>query len=51
MGQLRRGLPEILEEDSNELTSLGRRLLAPLYSELVELDGKIERIERELQAV
>jgi transposase len=51
MGQLRRGLPEVLEDESNELTVLGRRLLASLHSELSELDEKIERIEKELQAV
>ena len=47
MGQLRRGLPEVLEDESNELTALGRRLLASWYSELSELDEKIERIEKE----
>lgn len=51
MGQLHRGLPEVLEEESNELTVLGRRLLASLYGELNELEENIERIDKELQAV
>lgn len=51
IGQVRRGVPEILENESNELTSLGRRLVASLYDELVDLDNKIERIEKELRAV
>jgi transposase len=51
IGQLRRGLPEVLEDESNELTTLGRRLLASLYDELVEVNDKIERLETELRAV
>ena len=51
VGQVRRGLPEILEEGNNELTAFSRRLLASLYAELVELDGKIETLEEEVKAV
>jgi transposase len=51
IGQLRRGLPEVLEDESNELTTLGRRLLASLYDELVEVNDKIEHVETELRAV
>src|SRR5437016_3900601 len=51
VGQVRRGVPEILEDESNELTLLGRRLLASLYNELVDLDSKVEQIEKELRAV
>jgi transposase len=51
IGQLRRGLPEVLEDESNELTTLGRRLLASLYDELVEVNDKIEHVEKELRAV
>ncbi len=51
VGQVRRGVPEILEDESNELTLWGRRLLASLYNELVDLDSKVEQIEKELRAV
>lgn len=47
--QLRRGLPVILEED-NELTPFTRRLVACLYEELVELDGKLAAIEEQVRA-
>jgi len=50
IGHLRRGLPQILEED-NELTGFGRRLLASLYEELVEVDRKLDAIEEQLRAV
>jgi hypothetical protein len=45
VGPLRRGLPEILEDGSNELTAFSRRLFASLYDELAELDGKIGAME------
>jgi transposase len=51
LAQLRRGLPLVLEDESNELTALGRRLLNSLYVELIELENKIEQADRELQAV
>lgn len=51
IGQLRRGLPEVLEDDSNELTVLSRRLIASLYGELAELDQRIEQLDAELKAV
>ena len=51
VGRVRRGVPEILEDESNELTLLGRRLLASLHNELVDLDSKVEQIEKELRAV
>ncbi len=51
IGQLRRGLREILEDEGNELTPFGRRLLVSLYNELVDLDRKVEHIEQELHAV
>lgn len=47
--QLRRGLPSILEED-NELTPFTRRLMASLYDELLELDGKLAAIEEQVRA-
>ncbi len=46
-----RGLPEILEDGSNELTAFSRRLFASLYDELADLDGKIVTIEEQVRAV
>ena len=51
IGQLRRGLPLILENAENELTDFGRRLFASLYEELVQLDEKIEAIDEQVKAV
>lgn len=48
--QLRRGLPQVLEEADNELTPFTRRLLAALYEELVELDRKLAAIEEQVRA-
>lgn len=49
ISQLRRNLPQILEEE-NELTSFTRRLLASLYDELVELDKKLAAIEEQVRS-
>jgi transposase len=50
VAQLRRHLPALLEDDSNELTISTRYLLHSLYEELIELETKIasadQRIER-----
>lgn len=50
VAQLRRHLPALLEDDSNELTIFTRHLFHSLYEELVELEAKIgsadQRIER-----
>ena len=51
IGQLRRRLPEVLEDKSNELTAFSRRLIASLYEELAELDQRIEQLDAELKAV
>lgn len=51
VGQLRRGLPGILEDASNELTAFSRRLFASLYDELLDLEDKIEAIERQVRTV
>lgn len=50
VSQLRRRLPEILEEGDNGLTDFGRELFAGLYEELARLDQRIgacdEQIDR-----
>ena len=51
IGQLRRGLPLILENAENELTDFGRRLFASLYEDLVQLDDKIEAIDEQVRAI
>jgi transposase len=49
VGQLRRGLPAILEDAENGLTGFGRRLFGTLYEELVEWQDKIDAADRQLQ--
>lgn len=41
---LRRSLPEILEDGSNELTPIQRELLASSYDRLVSLDAELKRL-------
>jgi transposase len=48
IGQVRRGLPMVLEEASNELSTLGRRLFNGLYEQLVDLDKRIEELDEEI---
>jgi transposase len=40
-GQVRRGLPAVLEDGENQLTGFGRELFQSLYEELAQLDEKI----------
>jgi len=40
-GQVRRGLPTVLEDAENQLTGFGRELFRNLYEELAQLDEKI----------
>lgn len=48
-GQLRRGLPSVLEDAENQLTGAGRALFQSLYEELVELDEKIAAADTRIQ--
>jgi transposase len=48
IGQVRRGLPMVLEDASNELSTLGRRLFNGLYEQLVDLDKRIEELDEEI---
>lgn len=48
---LKRRLPEIISDDSNELTPRGRALFRELYDELVELEGKIAMVDRRIGQV
>jgi transposase len=51
VSQLRRGLPLILEDATNELTPFGRRLFASLYEELLSLEEKIKAIDEQISTV
>ena len=51
LGQLRRGLPLALEDASNELTALSRRLFASLHEELLSLEEKIAALDEQIVAV
>lgn len=51
IGHLRKGLPLILEDASNELSGDMRALFAELYEELVELDKRIKQKDKAILAV
>jgi len=48
-GQVRSGLPAVLEDAQNQLTGFGRELFQSLYEELAELDAKIGDADRRIQ--
>lgn len=48
-GQVRRGLPTVLEDAENQLTGFGRELFHRLYEELVLLDEKIGDADDQIQ--
>lgn len=48
-GQVRRGLPAVLEDAQNQLTGFGRELFQSLYQELAELDVKITDADARIQ--
>lgn len=50
-GGLRRGIPIILNDANNELSDRGRRLIAALYNEWMELEQRIAEVDREIQYV
>src|SRR6202046_3593455 len=48
-GQVRRGLPTVLEDAENQLTGFGRELFRNLYEELAQLDEKITDADNRIQ--
>ena len=48
---IRKKLPEILENTSNELTQISRTLFADLYDQLIQLDKKIAEYEERLKHI
>lgn len=49
--QFRQAVPGILEDAENELTDLTRRLIADLYSRVLELDRQVTGYDREITQV
>ncbi|WP_432734483.1 IS110 family transposase [Maridesulfovibrio sp. FT414] len=49
ISKIRNMLPILFEDLSNQLTIIERNYLSDLYTELVDLDGKIINIEKQLQ--
>ena len=50
-GQVRSGLPTVLEDAENQLTGFGRDLFRSLYEELAQLDEKIAEVDNRIQIV
>lgn len=48
-GQVRSGLPAVLEDAGNQLTGFGRVLFQSLYEELAQLDEKIAAADKRIQ--
>jgi len=48
-GQVRSGLPAILEDAESQLTGFGRNLFRSLYEELMQLDEKIADADNRIQ--
>lgn len=46
---VRRQIPEVLEDASNELTFLFREMLSELYDEMVHIDERISKLENKLE--
>lgn len=51
IASVKRRLPEILEDAENDLTVLGRGLLADLHDELLALDKRVKRYDDKLKVV
>ncbi|MBT8419647.1 MAG: IS110 family transposase [Gammaproteobacteria bacterium] len=51
MSQLRKRIPEILEDDENNLTGMFRGMLSELYDEITHLDERIVSLEKKLESV
>jgi transposase len=49
--QLRRELPRVLEDATNELTALTRRLISSLYDELLSLEEKIAALDEQIVVI
>jgi len=51
LSQVRKALPELIEEDNVLLSGFGRRLFASLYEELCALEQRIEAMEEQIHQI
>ena len=51
VSQLRRRLPEIISDNKNKLSELGRPIFNELYEELLTLDDKVKDDEKQLKSL
>ncbi len=51
VNQVRKSIPDILEDASNMLTPLSRRYIASLYDELIDVDKLITDLDSEIKAL
>lgn len=51
LSQVRKALPELIEEDGILLSGFGRRLFASMYEELCALEQRIEAMEEQIHQV
>ena len=49
IGFLRKKLPEILEEEDGDITSLSREIFSQLYEDLKEIDKKIKGLDKRIE--
>jgi transposase len=51
LSQVRKALPQLIEEENSLLSGMGRHLLAGLYEELCALERRIEAMEEHIQRI
>ena len=49
IGFLRKKLPEVLEEEGGDITSLSREIFSQLYEDLKEIDKKIKGLDKHIE--
>ncbi len=51
LSQVRKALPQLIEEENSLLSGMGRQLLAGLYEELCALERRIEAMEEQIHRI
>jgi len=51
VNNVRKAIPDILEDAENKLTALSRRHISSLYDELIELDKQLKELDAEIKAL
>lgn len=51
LGQLRSHLPQVIENESNELSSVSREIFSELYEELVRLDSCVLKYDKKIKVL